>query len=227
MDKKLVEKVKKLLRLSSSPNENEARLALQKAQALMLEHNIDAGDLKETAIQSEPIAQDFGRRPTFYLPIATVLEACFGVIISWHNRDGEIKMHGREVNIEIGKYVYDYLAHLLPFLAKQKGIRDRKVYYYGVAQGIISQLNDAKDNSKADSIFDVVSERGLTVTKETLVIRDYLISKLGFAKTSHRYSTGGSYEQGIRDGKKVRINPGVNSGSGETKKLGVENGKPS
>ena len=210
-NKQIIDKVKKLLRLSNSPNENEAKLALQKARALMLEHNIDAGDLKETAIQSEPIAQDFGRRPTFYLPIAAVLEGCFNVIISWHKMEGEIKMHGRAVNIEIAKYVYGYLAHLFPYLAKRKGIRDRKLYYYGLAQGIISQLKKAEA--------EVVAERGLTVVKETLTIRNYLLTK-GFGQTTHRYGTGGSYNQGIADGKKVRINPGVNSGSGETKRIG-------
>lgn len=41
MEEKIVEKIKKLLALSKSPNENEAMAAALKAQALMAKYEID------------------------------------------------------------------------------------------------------------------------------------------------------------------------------------------
>ena len=47
MDNKLIEKIQKLLALSGSSNENEAKAAMTKAQELMLKHNIDMRSVKE------------------------------------------------------------------------------------------------------------------------------------------------------------------------------------
>lgn len=49
-DSKVVDKIQKLLRLSSSDNQNEAQLAMQRAQELMAKHNIEMGEAKETEV---------------------------------------------------------------------------------------------------------------------------------------------------------------------------------
>lgn len=45
MDKKIIEKLQKLLALSASDNENEANLAMNKAEELMREHNLSVADV--------------------------------------------------------------------------------------------------------------------------------------------------------------------------------------
>lgn len=45
---KLVERIKKLLALSESSNENEAAIAAQKAQELLVLHNLELSDLSES-----------------------------------------------------------------------------------------------------------------------------------------------------------------------------------
>ena len=40
MDEKLIEKIKKLLALSESSNENEAKIAMLKAQELLAKHKL-------------------------------------------------------------------------------------------------------------------------------------------------------------------------------------------
>lgn len=47
------EKIEKLLRLSESPNENEAQAALLKARKLMMENKLSESDFKDT--KQEPI----------------------------------------------------------------------------------------------------------------------------------------------------------------------------
>jgi SprT-like family/Protein of unknown function (DUF2786) len=49
----LLGKIKKLLALSESPNENEAYAAAQKVQALMIAHGVEQSDLKDVEIGSE------------------------------------------------------------------------------------------------------------------------------------------------------------------------------
>lgn len=45
---KLIEKIKKLMALSNSPNENEAALAAQKAHAMLAEHNLSLDMINES-----------------------------------------------------------------------------------------------------------------------------------------------------------------------------------
>src|SRR5262245_21357752 len=50
---KLLDRVRKLLALSTSPNENEAALAAEKAQALLAEHKLSMDEVLET--DSKPV----------------------------------------------------------------------------------------------------------------------------------------------------------------------------
>ena len=63
-----IEKIKKLLRLSESPNQNEAQVALKKARALMLQYHITESSLdtqEKTVIWKEvPINKKW--MTTFY-----------------------------------------------------------------------------------------------------------------------------------------------------------------
>ena len=49
----VLEKVKKLLALSTSPNEHEAALAAKKAHALLAEHNLSMMDVPETQVKKD------------------------------------------------------------------------------------------------------------------------------------------------------------------------------
>jgi hypothetical protein len=45
IDQKIIDKLQKLLALSASDNENEATLAMKKAEELMREHNLSVADV--------------------------------------------------------------------------------------------------------------------------------------------------------------------------------------
>ncbi|MDD3816412.1 MAG: DUF2786 domain-containing protein, partial [Desulfocapsaceae bacterium] len=45
IDQKIINKLQKLLSLSASDNENEAALAMKKAEGLMREHNLSVADV--------------------------------------------------------------------------------------------------------------------------------------------------------------------------------------
>lgn len=61
---KIIDKIDKLLRLSRSDNENEARAAMVKAQELIAKHNIsreELGQEEERQVVTMTSSQDFAR----------------------------------------------------------------------------------------------------------------------------------------------------------------------
>ena len=55
MDSKLIDKIKKLIALSDSPNEHEAQSAMLKAQLLMAKHNVDMADVQGSNLLEEAV----------------------------------------------------------------------------------------------------------------------------------------------------------------------------
>ena len=63
---KIKAKIKKLFALSKSPNANEAAIALEMAQKLMAENDIEYNDVGEFEVTEEEIKGNSGRRPPRY-----------------------------------------------------------------------------------------------------------------------------------------------------------------
>jgi hypothetical protein len=63
---KIKAKIKKIFALSNSPNANEAAIALEMAQKLMVEHGIKRNDVGEFEIIEEDVRGNAGRRPPIY-----------------------------------------------------------------------------------------------------------------------------------------------------------------
>lgn len=64
------EKIEKLLRLSESPNENEAQAALLKARKLMMENKLTKSDIKDTKQEPIEITTEitYTKRTNYWLP---------------------------------------------------------------------------------------------------------------------------------------------------------------
>lgn len=79
-EKEVFEKIKKLMALSQSPNENEASLALKRAQKLMQEYSISMEDvtLSEIDEKSEAITPAMRDR-VLYTTLAGIISKAFGV----------------------------------------------------------------------------------------------------------------------------------------------------
>ena len=59
MDKQILEKIQKLLALSTSPNEHEAALAAAKASELMIAHDINASQLIDNTVDEDVKSDNF------------------------------------------------------------------------------------------------------------------------------------------------------------------------
>lgn len=176
----LLNKVKKLLALASSANEHEAKIAAEKAQELMLRHNLS---MQEITLSDEDYAEIeilsvCGINKAQNL-IINILQKHFFVkaILSYNpisytgnKRNPHIKIvfYGTKANIEVAKYVFEYLkstyARLWRDYKKQNSAlteRYRYSYHLGLTRGINANLEALKTK--------VQDEMGLVVIEDPML----------------------------------------------------------
>jgi hypothetical protein len=154
----LLDTIRRLLALSGSPNEHEARAALAKAHELLARHNLDLAE-----VQAEPSGESFGdevvshggRKPAETLYVTAICEQFFFVrFISrtqWdagqQRRVQTLMLFGRKENLPVGQHVYRYLSETFvrlwrEYCGKNPGCsqRERRTYYLGLFEGLRNRL---------------------------------------------------------------------------------------
>jgi len=174
---KLIEKIQKLLALATSPNENEAKAASAKAQELMIRYNLEISELEvKPEVELDIFYQADNNIISFKDKlIASILNDYFNVYIIINvsskisffgnkpMRPKHLKIAGTKENIEIAKYVFDYLSMAFDNCWEQyrktngAKISAKKSFFDGLTAGFKETL---KINQK------VCEEKGLVVIKD-------------------------------------------------------------
>ncbi len=157
-DEKILRRLQKILSLSTSPNEHEAQVAVQKARHLMLKYSIDLKELdEERQFDQRSLGKVKGRRMPYELWLGSILNEFFFVEVLWVqsydallDRKGSVlQIFGTTANLDMAKYTYHYLQQLLERLwGKYKatiGIRsnrERQRYFAGVLEGFYQKLDE-------------------------------------------------------------------------------------
>jgi SprT-like family/Protein of unknown function (DUF2786) len=139
-------KIKKLLALSDSPNENEAYAAAQKVQALMAAHDVGYADLKtveEGSELDEPLVneliEDTGQRTPgwkFSL-LGAICRANYCKCLGGGQYG--IRALGRKTHVEICRSYYHYFAQVVEAEAgKHKG--KGKIFLNRFREGMVSEI---------------------------------------------------------------------------------------
>ena len=232
--------VGKLLKLAKSENENEASLALKKAQDLINTHGISENPEEEFTYHI--INHHQKRIPSYQSAIASILMEHFSVeVITGHlyhsknNCDYRIlEILGGEEQVEIAHYIYDYLYNNLPILwehyrkqHKRQG-KAKMTYYLGVLAGLRSKLRQeahqetkiTKKSSSEQKALVMAKEQWLTRYKEKLEhYRNFRHPRL----QTRSYSTGDrnseTYSAGYQDGSQLHLNRGIKETKFEPQKL--------
>lgn len=219
-NEKLLKKIKKLLALSKSSNPYEAAKALEMAQKLMAEHNVNSIDVYISESDSK---QKFSRKTGRYVhALASLIERAFGVEAYFSNRTNNIpdsKMHavffGQEERPVIASYCFDVLYRQLQkarkeFIATQSNRLKRSTliaradnYCLGWVEGVYRTVQD----------FVLKPEEKGKIEQ----FKKQLDEKLNFEQAKAR-EIGDTRERcgedsglkGYLDGKKVKLNHGVN-----------------
>ena len=153
MDNKLIEKIQKLISLADSPNENEAKAAMAKAQELMLKHNIDMRSVESH--DSEYInetSETFKREHPYMKHINGILQDFFFVKVvkscrrgaSFFNYIGEKNNVATAVHTK--NFLMDTFERLWQDYRKETGATrgSKTSFIYGLAQGISAKLKEQR-----------------------------------------------------------------------------------
>lgn len=236
MDNKFIEKIKKLLALAQSDNENEAKLAAEKAQELIVRHNIKIQSLKKE--NKEFIHMTLLSNQPYMKPhvdsITNILVKYFFVRVIVSDVDtGELTVDfrrkirkdffiiGTTENTTMAKYVFDYLSIVYQRLwLKYKkenslGEKARKSYYLGLTHGIYKKLEETRKK--------VEESYGLVLVKDA-ELENYMDNlNLGKASSNSSCSNSTAYYDGVEDGNKININRPVEDKSEGSKTLLIGN----
>jgi hypothetical protein len=229
MNNKILDKIKKLLSLATSPNENEAKLASEKAQALLLKHNLSLSELEyeESNYSKETFVE--GRAKVEDKFIGSILTKYFFVTLVKSRKLGGVYILGEKTNVEIARYTQAYLSQTFKslFKAYQKETgcpaNHRQSYYYGLHKGLAEKLEAQKkafeEQFKANN---PDSNYGLVVTDKALArfVRDQF-GNLSSSRSRFNNRSSEAGEAGREAGSKITINRGVSHSSNSNKVLAI------
>lgn len=205
-------KIEKLLALSSSPNEHEAKAALLKARQLMAEHKLSEKDFKRNAgrevveIEIEEITFTAQRDPWIEYLANAIAEAYCCVSFRRHgyrNRTNTIGVTGLKEDAEICasvlKYAISCVREKIKEIRKENAVYNYKYirrlcdsYGYGFSSGIFTEFKKQKEEHQ---------EWGLVLAKPPEVqeaVSGYKKSNLGGTSTENLVQD--NFLEGRKDG---------------------------
>lgn len=139
---RIVLKIKKLIKLSESPEGEEAEKALSKAHELMLRYNIKTlDDHKSDDYFIRPVGPHFRRMPNYVRDIAGLIQDFYfvNVICCYYGSDRYYEFFGNKENLDIAEYIFCCLLQQGESLWER--YRDKKRAEHGRVKGIFSKAN--------------------------------------------------------------------------------------
>lgn len=219
----ILRKIKKLMALATSSNQNEAEQAMIKSQQLLLKHNIES-----KYIGNEDDEKIFLRRimkqkkdNAKMRSIAKILETFFVSIV--YGRAGDytyLEVLGSAVNIEIAEYVANVLHYEMDNLwdqaqkhAKLKGAIAKNSFFLGLARGYCNKVQALKREYSND-----VAKELMVIEKKLVDAQAMVYRRLSSIKRSGNHCPHSS-ALGEQMGKQLNINPAINRSSNSHEKL--------
>lgn len=207
---RVLEKVKKLLKLAQSSNAHEAELATAKANALLLRHNLDYVDHIDEAIYMDQVIIQ-KRKDSKLIAIYEILRHFIvKPIFSFGKNTCALEVSGSETNVKLALYVANFLNQELDYLwneaRKEKslsGLRAKNSFFLGVAKGFNEKMQASKEGlSDQDQKSLVKIENKLNLHLKMIYTR------LTNTKTSNRIDER-AQSAGVASGKNLTIRQGV------------------
>lgn len=209
----VIEKIKKLLRLSQSPNENEAMLAQKMAHELMTKYrlSIDVTDLKEIHVKSESwgrVDSKFWNWKKIILDVIVKVNYCTYVYVSARSYH-KIELVGDPLNIQVCKDIYEYLIEAVERISEN--FKGKKMSYkMGLAFNLYDRIKEQAKNIEDD----LDEENALIVVEKEYEKRNEEFKKKKWNKLRKDYSRNNvcdydAFSQGKKDGDVISINKQV------------------
>lgn len=215
---KLVEKIKKLLSLGTSPNENEARAALAKAASLASQHGLALNEINQETgevsdILFEPSLVATNKHTAWEGRLITCIADCFDckVYVSYGtNKRSDIKyvFVGTKTDTELCNWYFRTIRMKIIRNAKNKCrlVKDQKNYSYGAVISITERLRESYIKVKEEMQSE--DTKALVVCKKKSAEME-IERKVGKLKRNRKVinidNRSSAFSNGISDGKKISI----------------------
>lgn len=182
----IVDKIKKLLALQSSPNEAEAALAASRVQELLIKYQLDLTVIREEERSATKRERTTLKRSAMYewqrSLWATIARAnfCFHWITEEYSgrKGGKVKRHtilGSTVNAitvqMLGEYLCDAIERLLPYPNDLRLSRSAVSWRQGCAQRLEQRIHEQTITAQQQTM---QSSTGTEVTVHSLYDREYI-----------------------------------------------------
>jgi len=223
MNDKILQKIKKCLRLAQSSNPNEAAAAMRQAQKLMEIHGVTSDEVQISDVDSYTAATGAGKTPPAYLAmLANMVASAFGAetiykagpdFLSYRwvgrfefygvNGAGEISGYAFEVLArQLKKHRADYLATLNKRLKRTTKVRRGDLYAEAWINAASRQVTPHSRSEADDAALEIYKQSRFKSGLTTMKPRDNT--------KGMRHHDEGALAAGYRDGKKVKFHQGVN-----------------
>lgn len=177
-EKDVINKIAKLLALTESPNENEANMAMKKADELMALYNITTDQIEATNECAKYTKQEAALKEkidTVESMVLTVLNCGFFVQVLinrvWSEKHKKRMAHiiivGKPTNVKIAQQVRIFLNKEVPILWKKiKEERNlttkaKSSFYYGLMLGILHHIEEGQKDAEQSTGLMVIEDKGL------------------------------------------------------------------
>ncbi|MCI9069958.1 DUF2786 domain-containing protein [Clostridium sp.] len=217
MENDIILKIKKLLALSKSKNENEAHNALMKAQKLLIKHKLSMKEVEEYSnvkLENCKTEETF-RGKSWKANLADVLAENLGCYYYFNTREYGVRkviFYGKQEDAIICKIMYTYAIKCINLdgdkLVKKLKKDKRRKHFDGIkndyALGFIRGLDEKFKEQIKDN-----EEWGLILQKDSIVIEGYKELQKTFtgsinASTNFNRHTD-VYYKGMEEGKKFDV----------------------
>lgn len=235
----IAKKVKKLLALSESPNVDEAALAAEKAREILEKYNMTMTDaeIKSSEMLKEKfrIFHNSKQYPDWYYKnfstwfhqLNNVMQRFFYVRVVYSGSgDGFMYYLGAKSDVEVAKYVMQYLVHEIERLAdnylkqyRGSGISEMKNLRVSFCIGVVNGLRHKLESERIKvAPAKTASGTDLMIVKD-VALEEYKKQQFPhLSKTKSNSRLGHNSEargEGFEQGKNISIRHGVTSGSSQ------------
>ncbi len=225
----VVDKVARLLALTSSPNQHEAEAAAVAARRLMARYNLEPQDADPSRAGYTFIHKGrvTGRVEEHERVLAMILGKHYFVEVIWvpsyraseGKRGSVLEVCGTNENVAIASYVFDFLARTADELwdkhrkaTNERSNRDRRTFLAGVMTGFLEKLKSDEAAARGEGLVWVGSkEVSAFLRKRHPYVRH--IRHGGRSRSE-------AFDEGRNAGRNIVIRKGVESHGGPPRLLG-------
>ena len=221
---KILGRIKELLALAGSPNENEAGNAMRMAQKYLIKYNLELDELdRQRDYHVRFLGKCSPRTQEYEYTLSMILQEHFFVLPIWsysydprRARPGKIlEVCGSSQNLEIASYVFDFVLGVCESLwrtrrrqllhSRSPGRRGTKFQYLA---GVVRGLQEKLDHQRQE----LVEERGLVLAPDAGLddffrYRNPRVRSVG----TQGVSRNKQFDAGVADGQKINLHRGVSN----------------